>query len=337
MEVGDLMKAIVHTKYGPPDELELREVVKPVPTDYEVLIKIHATTVTSSDCNLRNLTFVPRLLHLPMRMQFGLIKPRATILGVDLAGEIEAVGRAVTRFKPGDQVFGTPEPASGAHAEYICLPEGGALTAKPANLSYEEAAAIPVAAHTALYFTRDQGNVQAGEKVLVNGASGAIGTFAVQLAKHYGAHVTGVCSTANLELVESLGADKVIDYRREDFAESGETYDVIFDTVCKSSFSHCRRSLTENGRYLVTLPTLEVLLQMVWTSRRGGKQVKNGSGDVTVDDLVFLKDLAEAGKVRPVIDRRFPLEQTAEAFKYVEKGHKKGNVVITVGHSGQAR
>jgi NADPH:quinone reductase-like Zn-dependent oxidoreductase len=333
MEVGGLMKAIVHTKYGPPDELQLKEVEKPAPKDDQVLVKIHATTVTSTDCNLRNLTFTPRLLHLPMRMQFGLIKPKATILGVDLAGEIEAVGKAVTRFKPGDQVYGTPEPASGGHAEYICIPEDGALTTKPTNLSYEEAAAIPVAAHTALYFLRDQGSIQAGQSVLVIGASGAIGTFAVQLAKYYGAQVTGVCSTTNLELVRSLGADRVIDYTKEDFTRRGDTYDAIFDTVCKSSFSRCRRSLEENGRYLVTLPTLAVLLQMVWTSRRGGKRVKNGSGDVTVDDLAFLKELAEAGKLRPVIDRRYPLEQTAEAFKYVEKGHKKGNVVITVEQS----
>ena len=242
------------------------------------------------------------------------------------------MGKGVERFSVGDQVFGTPEPASGGHAEYVCIPEDGALTTMPANMTYEEAAAIPVAAHTALYFLRDQGNVQAGEKVLVNGASGAIGTYAVQLAKHYGAQVTGVCSTTNLELVRSLGADRVIDYTREDFTKSGETYDVIFDTVCKSSFSRCRSSLKENGRYLVTLPTLEVLLQMIWTSRIGSKRVKNGSGDVTVNDLVFLKELAEAGKLRPVIDRRYPLEQTAEAFRYVEKGHKKGNVVIAVEH-----
>lgn len=229
-------------------------------------------------------------------------------------------------------MFGTPEPASGTHAEYICIPEVGALTVKPANLSYGQAAAFPTAAHTALYFLRDQGSIQAGEKVLVNGASGAIGTFAVQLAKHYGAHVTGVCSTTNLEMIKSLGADKVIDYAKEDFTKSGEIYDVIFDTVCKSSFSRCRRSLNENGRYLVTLPTLAVLLHMVWTSRVGSKTVKNGSGNVTVGDLVFLKELAEAEKLKPVIDRRYPLEQTAEAFEYVEKGHKKGNVVITVAH-----
>jgi len=327
------MKAIVHTAYGPPDELQLKEVEKPVPKDDEVLIKIHATTVTTTDCNARNLTFVPRFLRLPMRMQFGFRKPKIEILGVDLAGEIEAVGKDVKRFEIGDQVFGTPEPALGAHAEYICIPEDGVLTKKPANMTWEEAASIPLAGHTAIYFIRDQGNIQAGQKVLIIGASGAVGTFAVQLAKYYGAEVTGVCSTTNVELVKSLGADKVVDYTKEDFTQSGETYDVIFDAVSKSSFLRCRSSLKKNGTYLVTLPNLAFLLQMPWTSMVGDKKVRNGSRAATVEDLLFMNELFEAGKLRAVIDRRYPLEQTAEAFRYVEKGHKKGNVVITVEHN----
>jgi NADPH:quinone reductase-like Zn-dependent oxidoreductase len=333
MRRNSRMKAIVHTAYGPPDELQLREVEKPVPKDDEILIGIHATTVTTTDCNARNGTFLPKYLWLPMRMQFGFLEPKIKILGVDLAGEIEAVGKDVKRFQTGDQVFGTPEPALGAHAQYICIPENGVLTEKPANMTYEEAASIPLAGHTAVYFIRDQGNIQAGHQVLIIGASGAIGTFAVQLAKNYGAEVTGVCSTTNVELVKSLGADKVIDYTREDFTKSGQTYDVILDAVAKSSFLRCRNSLKKEGIYLVTLPRLGVLLQTFWTSRVGGKKVRNGSRSATAEDLLFLKELIEAGKLRTVIDRRYPLEQTAEAFRYVEKGHKKGNVVITVAHN----
>lgn len=337
MEVGgvrrQLVKAIVHTAYGPPDELQLQEVDLPVPSENEVRIKIHATTVTTTDCNIRNLTFVPKLLWLPMRMQLGFQKPKTKILGIDLAGEIEATGRDVKRFKVGDQVFGTPEPALGAHAEYICVPEDGVLANKPANMSYEEAASVPLAAHTALFFIRDQGNVQAGQRVLIIGASGAIGTFAIQFAKNFGADVTGVCSTTNVELVKSLGADKVIDYTKEDFTEDGEVYDVVFDAVSKSSFLRCKDSLKENGFYLVTLPNLAYLLQMLWTSRVGNKKAKNGSRLATVDDLQFFNELIEAGKLKAVIDRRYPLEQTAEAFRYVERGHKKGNVVITVDHN----
>jgi NADPH:quinone reductase-like Zn-dependent oxidoreductase len=329
------MKAILHTEYGPPDELQLKEVEKPAPKDNEVLIKIHATTVTTSDCNMRNLTFVPKLFLLPMRMQFGFIKPNNNRLGFDLAGEIEAVGKDVNRFEKGDQVFGTTEPASGAHAEYICLPEDGVLTNKPTNMTYEEAATIPVIANTALHFIRDLGNIQAGQKVLINGASGGIGTFAVQLAKYYGAEVTGVCSTTNLEMVKSLGADKVIDYTKEDFTKTGQTYDVIFDAVGKSSFSRCKSSLKKNGIYLDTLPRLATLLQMLWTSRIGSKKVKMEGAPAKVENLLFLKELIEAGKLETVIDGRYPLEQTAEAFRYVEKGHKKGNVVVTVEHNNK--
>lgn len=324
------MKAIIHTAYGPPDELQLQEVDKPVPMDHEVLIKIHATTVTTSDCNMRNLTFVPKLFHLPMRMQFGYSKPKNRILGFDLAGEIEATGKNVTRFKVGDQVFGTTEPDFGAHAEYICLPEDGVLTHKPTNMNFEEAATVPVIGNTALHYIRDLGNVRSGQRVLINGASGGIGTFAVQLAKHYGAEVTGVCSTSNLDLVTALGADKVIDYTEEDFTRSGETYDIIFDVVGKSSFSHCKSALNDDGLYLHTLPELSVLLQMLWTSKVGTKKVKMEGAPALLENLVDLKELIEAGKLRTVIGKRYPLEQIAEAFKYVETGHKVGNVVITV-------
>ena len=329
------MKAILHTKYGPPDELQLKEVEKPVPKEDEVLIKIHATTVTTTDCNIRNSTFVPTLFLLPSRMQLGFNKPKINILGVDLAGDIEAAGVDVKRFKKGDQVFGTPGPPLGAHAEYICMPENGVLTTKPANMTYEEAASIPLAANTALYFIRDQGNIQAGQKVLINGASGGIGTFAVQLAKYYGAEVTGVCSTTNVEMGKSLGADMVIDYTKEDLTKSNERYDVIFDVVGKISFSRCKNSLKKKGIYLTTLPTMAIILQTIWTSMIGGKKVKFGDAVPKVDNLIFLKELVEAGKLISIIDRSYPLGQTAEAFRYVEKGHKKGNVVITVEHNSK--
>jgi len=230
------MKAIVHTKYGPADELQLKEMDKPVPGDNEVLIKVRATTVTTSDCNVRNFTFVPKLFMFFARLQFGFKKPKINILGVDLAGEIEAVGKDVKRFKRGDRVFGSSEPALGAHAEYICIREDGALAEMPANMTWGEAAAVPLAGITALYFLRDKGKIRTGQKILVNGASGGIGTFAVQLAKYYGADVTGVCSSANLKMVKSLGADKVIDYTKDDLGKNNETYDVIFDVAGKTSF-----------------------------------------------------------------------------------------------------
>jgi NADPH:quinone reductase-like Zn-dependent oxidoreductase len=329
------VKAIIHTAYGPPDELQLKEVDKPIPKANEVLIKIHATTVTTSDCNVRNFTFTPKLFLLPMRMQFGFKKPKIKILGIDLAGELEAVGADVKRFKEDDQVFGTPDLAMGAHAEYICVPENGVLTTKPINTTWEEAATIPLAANTALYFIRDLGNIQTGSIVLINGASGGIGTFAVQLAKYYGADVTGVCSTRNMEMVKSLGADKVIDYTQDDFTKSKETYDVIFDAIGKSSYSRCKNSLKKNGIYLTTLPTMVIILQSLLTSINGGKKVKFGDAVPKVENLNFLKGLIETRKIKPVIDRSYPLERTAEAFQYVEKGHKKGNVVITVEHDNK--
>ena len=326
------MKAILHTKYGPPDELQLKEVEKPIPKNNEVLIKIYGTTVTTTDCNARNFTFVPKSFLLIAKMMFGFRKPKINILGVDLAGEIEAVGQDVKLFKEGDQVFGSPGNKFGGHAEYICIAEDGVLAIKPANMTYEEAAAIPLAGNTALFFIRDLGKVQAGQKILIHGASGAIGTYAVQLAKYYGAEVTGVCSATNAEMVKSLGADKVIDYTKEDFTKSDETYDVIFDVVGKITFSQCKNSLKQKGIYLENLLELQDILKMIWTSIIGGKKIKGGVSIESVENLNFFLELIESGKLKPVIDRSYPLEQTAEAFRYVEKGHKKGTVVITVAH-----
>jgi NADPH:quinone reductase-like Zn-dependent oxidoreductase len=261
---------------------------------------------------------------------FGVFKPRINILGIDLAGEIETVGKDVKRFKEGDQVFGTSGIVFGAHAEYTCMPEDGVLTIKPPNMAWEEAGAIFLGAHTALFYLRDKGKIQAGHKILIYGASGAIGTYAVQLAKYFGAEVTGVCSTTNLEMVKSLGADKVIDYTKEDYTGSGEAYDLILDTVGKTSFSHCKKSLKQKGIFLPVVMDLTELVQIIWTSMAGDKKVKGGVAVERVEDLDFFKELIEAEKLKPVIDRCYPLEQTAEAFRYVEKGHKKGNVVITV-------
>jgi NADPH:quinone reductase-like Zn-dependent oxidoreductase len=266
----------------------------------------------------------------------GFLKPRNPILGQELAGEVEAVGRNVTRFRPGDQVFGIG--AFGAYAEYKCMPETGALAIKPANISYEEAASVPNGALTALPFLRDKGKIQSGQTVLIYGASGSVGAAAVQLARYFGAEVTEVCSTVNLEWVKSLGANLVIDYTQEDFTENGKTYDVIFDTVGKRSFSECKGSLTDEGIYLATVPTPVIMLQALWTARSGSKKVKFVATGLRparekIKDLVFLTELIEAGKIKPVIDRRYPLEQIAEAHRYVEKGHKKGNVVITVEHN----
>jgi NADPH:quinone reductase-like Zn-dependent oxidoreductase len=327
------MKAIVYTEYGPPDVLHLKEVEKPTPKDDEVLIKVYATTVTTGDVNLRGFVFVPPGFGLPTRLSLGLRKPNKTILGIEFAGEIEAVGKDVERFRTGDQVFGIDGPGRGAYAEYKCMDEEGGLAIKPANFSYEEAAAVPNGALTALTFLRDMGNIQSGHKILINGASGSVGTAAVQIAKYYGAEVTGVCSTMNLELVKSLGADKVIDYTKEDFTKSGETFDYIYETVGKTSFSGCKSSLKRNGIYLANSPGLREFAQMGWTSMIGSKKVMAGASSEKAEDLIFLKDLFEAGKIKPVIDRRYPLEQTAEAHRYVDKGHKKGNVVITVEHN----
>jgi NADPH:quinone reductase-like Zn-dependent oxidoreductase len=326
------MKAMVCTAYGSPDVLQLQEVEKPTPKDNEVLIRIYATTVSAGDVRIRSFTYAP-WFWLPGRIMFGLGKPRKTVPGDELAGEIESVGKDVTSFRKGDQVFGITWEFGfgGANAEYKCLPEDGMVAIKPAKVTYEEAAAVPFGGLTALHFLRE-GNIQSGQEVLINGASGSVGTFAVQLAKYFGAEVTGVCSTTNIEMVESLGADKVIDYTKEDFTKSGQTYDIIFDTVIKTSFSRCKSSLKQRGVYLtVDWP----LLQALWTSMIGSKKVVFGVAAKRTEDLTLLIELVEAGKLKSVIDRRYPLEQTAEAHRYVEKGHKKGNVVVTVEHNNK--
>jgi 2-desacetyl-2-hydroxyethyl bacteriochlorophyllide A dehydrogenase len=325
------MKAIVYTKYGPPDVLELKEVEKPTPKDNEVLVKVYATSVTTGDCNARGFIFVPPGFGFLPRLMFGLRKPKQTILGMELSGEIETVGKDVKLFRKGDQVFGITGANFGTYAQYVCLAEDTRLVIKPANMTYEEAAAIPFGATTALFFLRDVAKIQRGQKVLIIGASGCVGTYAVQLAKYYGAEVTGVCSTANLELVKSLGADKVIDYTQEDFTQNGETYDIIFDMVVgKTSFARCKGSLKQNGLYLAGAGGLQEFIQMAWTSMTGGKKAIAGMAPDRQEDLLFLKELIEAGKIKPVIDRRYPLAQTADAHRYVDQGHKKGSVVITV-------
>ena len=328
------MQAMVQTEYGTPDVLQFQELAKPVPADNEVLIKIHAATAGAWDCEARVLKF-PLFLGLPIRLYVGLFRPsRVTILGQELAGEIEAVGKDVTAFKAGDQVFAATGFGFGAYAEYTCRPAvpgdaQGALALKPANMNFEEAAGVPVAGMEALHFLR-AGNIQKGEKVLINGAGGSIGTFAVQLAKYFGAEVTAVDSAEKLDMLRSIGADEVIDYRREDYTEGGQTYDVILDVIGKSPFAGSVRSLKANGRYLLANPSLSHIMRGKLTAMRSGKRVISGAASQQNEDLVYLKGLIEAGKLKAVIDRRYPLEQTADAHRYVETGKKKGNVVINV-------
>jgi NADPH:quinone reductase-like Zn-dependent oxidoreductase len=324
------MKAIVYEKYGPPDVLQLKEAEKPTPKANEVLIKIYATTATLYDCWARSST-APTGFWLFSRIASGFRTPKQPILGTELAGEIESVGAEVTRIKVGDQVYAFSANL-GAYAEYICLSEG-AVGIKPVNMTYEEAAAVPQGALTALHFLR-KGNVQSGGKVLIFGASGGVGGYAVQLAKHhFGADVTGVCSTSKIDYVKSLGADQVIDYTKEDFIKNGQTYDVIFDTVGKSSVLRSKRSLKKEGFYLFTTFGLPKLIPFLWLNLTSSQKVIMGLVEESSDDLLFLKELIEEGKIKSVVDKRYPMEQAAEAHRYVETGRKKGQVVITVEHN----
>lgn len=330
------MKAIVFTEYGSPDVLQLKDVAKPTPKDNELLVRVHATPVNYGDLTARNFANLslgefnmPAPLWLPARMSFGWNKPKINILGSELAGEVEAVGKGVKKFKPGDQVFAYTGTNMGANAEYLCLPEAGIVALKPVHLTYEEASTLPYGAIMALSLLRKV-SIQPGQKVLINGASGGIGSMAVQLAKHLGAEVTGVCGTPRLEYVKSLGADRVIDYTKDDFTRNGETYDLIFDILGRSSFSRLKGSLKPNGIYLLASYKMKQLFQMFWTSMFGGRKVICAMASEKSEDLVFIKELVEAGKVKTVIDRCYPLEQAAEAHRYVESGLKKGHVVITL-------
>ncbi|HWP94211.1 MAG TPA: NAD(P)-dependent alcohol dehydrogenase [Gammaproteobacteria bacterium] len=322
------MKAAVYERYGLPDVVRITDVEKPVPRDDEVLIRIRATTVTSADSRVRSFT-MPAGFGPFARLMFGITRPRQPILGTELAGEIEAIGRAVTRFKVGDRVFATSGVAMGCHAEYRCLPEDGTVAFKPPDLTWEEAAALSFGGTTALHFLR-RGRLGRGEKVLVNGASGCVGTAVVQLARYFGAEVTGVCSAANAELVRSLGATHVIDYTKEDFTRNGETYDMIVDTAGTAPFSRCRHSLATGGRLLMVLAGLPAMLQMPWAAMSGGKRLIVGTAEERVADLVFLAELARTGRYRPVIDRCYPFERIVEAHRYVDTGRKRGSVAITL-------
>lgn len=331
------MKAIVYREFGPPDVLHLEEVPKPTPSADEVLVKVQATSVKYGDLLARNFSEVtPWEFHMPFlfwlvaRASFGFRRPKKPILGSEFAGEIAAVGDDVTALKPGDQVFGYLGQRMGAYAEYVCVPGDGTLALKPAEMSYEEAATVPYGALMALNLL-GKANVQPGQHVLVNGASGAIGSAAVQLAKaHYGAEVTGVCSTPRMDYVRSLGADHVIDYTREEFTETGETYDLVFDVLGKSSFSRSRRALKPNGIHLYVSFKLKQLAQMLWTSIRGGKKVVCALALETPEDLVRIAELIQEGKINSHVDKRFPLEQAAGAHRYVENGQSEGNVAITL-------
>jgi NADPH:quinone reductase-like Zn-dependent oxidoreductase len=331
------MKAVIWTKYGTPDVLELRDVEKPTPKDDEVLIKIHATTVTAGDCEMRRLDF-PFYLGLPMRLWIGLLRPKAnTIMGTELAGEIEAVGKNIRHFKVGDQVYGAAGMSLGTNAQYICLPEQpgdmeGGVAIKPANMSFEEAATVPFGGRDALHFLR-KGDIQSGQKILINGAGGSIGTFAVQLAKLMGAEVTAVDSGSKLETLLSIGADQVVDYTKEDFTTRDEVYDVIFDVVGTVKLSRAAGVIREDGTYLLANPTRQ-LTQALWAKLTSGRKIVMETSSPTIPDLDYLTDLIEDGKLQTVIDRRFPMEAIREAHEYVETGAKLGNLVITINHEG---
>lgn len=329
------MKAIMYEKYGPPEVLQLHEVEKPTPNDDQVLIRVHAATVTAYDVRARAVKVPSPAFYLPARMSFGLVRPKRPIPGDEFAGEIEAVGKDVEGFAVGDRVFGFSAGA-GAYAEYFRRRPGYGMAHIPEDLTYEQAVATLFGGITALYFLRDLAQLQPGQEVLINGASGGVGTASVQLAKHFGAQVTGVCSTVNLELVRSLGADQVIDYTVEDFTRRGETYDVVFDTVGTTTFGGARRALKPNGVYLNAVIGLTLFAQQWWTERRGGQRVLTGIAPVRPETLDVLKELMQAGALRPHIDRRYPLAQAAEAHRYVDQGRKQGNVVIEVVPNGRA-
>lgn len=322
------MKAVAYSNYGSPEVVQITEVDKPVPQDNEVLIRVHAVTITAAD------SFMRKGEPFIARIGGGLSKPKG-IPGAELAGEVEAIGEAVTRFKVGDRVYAATGMDSGAHAEYKCLPEDGAMALMPAKSSYAEAAAISEGALTALPFLRDKAKLQPGQRVLINGASGSVGTAAVQIAKHFGAHVTGVCSGANVELVRSLGADEVIDYTQEDFTQNGQSYDVIFDAIGKNSYGRCKNSLTESGIYMTTVPSLGILLQMLWTSRMSRKKATIAfaglrSTEAKAADLRLVTEWTEAGVLVPVIDRSYSFEEIVEAHRYVDTERKRGNVVVNL-------
>ncbi len=324
------MKAVICTKYGPPEVLKLRDVEKPVPKDNEILIKVYATSVTSGDTRIRGLK-VPLSFWVPARIALGIKSPKINILGAELSGEIESIGKDVKKFKIGDQVFAYPGHHLGGYAEYKCMEEDSAIAIKPSKLTFEEAAAVSFGGNTALHFLK-QANINDGQKVLIYGASGSVGTYAVQLAKYFGAEVTGVCSTSNIDLVKSLGADIVIDYTKEDFSKNGKFYNVIFDTVGKSTFSDCMGSLLKEGVYLQAVALPPTSLQMRWKSITSNMKLIGGTAVPKAENLNFLRELIEIGKIKPVIDRTYPIEQIVEAHTYVDKGHKKGNVVIIMDH-----
>jgi NADPH:quinone reductase-like Zn-dependent oxidoreductase len=322
------VKAAVYERYGAPEMLQLAELAKPVPKSNEVLIKVLATTVTSADCRVRSLN-VPVGFGLISRLVLGLFKPRQPILGSELSGQIEAIGRDVRKFQVGDAVVGFSDFGMGCYAQYRCLPQAGVLTHKPASLSFEEAAGLPFGGTTALHFLR-KAKLKPGEQVLINGASGSVGIAAVQLAKHFGCVVTGVCSTVNLGLVKALGADHVIDYTKEDFTKNGRTYDVIMDTVGTAPFSRASASLSQYGRLLLVVADLPSMLHSLWVLMTSRKRVFAGTAIGAVKDLEFLIEMARIGKYKSVIDRQYPLEQVSQAHRYVDTGRKKGSVVITV-------
>ncbi|WKA59300.1 NAD(P)-dependent alcohol dehydrogenase [Planococcus shenhongbingii] len=320
------MKAMVCTRYGPPEVLELQQLDKPVPKDDEILIKVHASTVTAGDCEIRSFKF-PVLLWIPLRLFFGVRKPRLNVLGQEFAGEVEVAGDEQTLFKKGDRVFGATGLKLGAYADYLCLPSSSAIARMPEGLSFEEAATIPTGGMNALFFLR-KAKIQTGQKVLIIGAGGSIGTMAVQLAKNSGAEVTAIDSGEKLDMLLSIGADNVIDYRQEDFTANGETYDVIFDVAGKSPFSKTINSLKPKGIYLMGNPSLSQMFRRLLPTKKGNRKIIAGAASYKAEDLRYLSKLLAEGKIKPVIDQVFPLEQLRQAHYYVESGMKKGNVVI---------